>query len=921
MNRLLIILTLLFASSQLNAQWPLVNADMRPWTRWWWMGNAVDSTNIIQQLDKYKHAGFGGVEIVPIYGAKGHEDKFISYLSSDWLRMLDVTVKSAQQRDMGTYMSVGSGWPIGGPQVTVADAATKLRFRRFEFKDAIPQGTKFNIPDEKKSSETMLPQALMAYDDLGNSVDLLSKLGNDGSLNWSLPKGNWEVYVFFVSKTGQKVKRAAPGGQGFTLNHFSREAVGHYLKSFSDSLHNSSHGVQAMYNDSYEVFNADWSPEFFDDFLKLRGYDLRKYLNLFLSDKLTDSVAKIKSDYRETMSDIMISNFSSQFNSWSHGLHALSLNEAHGSPANLLDMYAGVDIAETESFGATHFEIKGLRRDSSDYRNVDPEPLMMKFASAAAHAEGHLLSSAESFTWLSEHFKTTWAQCKPEAENLFLAGINHLVYHGSTYSPETVAWPGWLFYASVEFVPENSLWSHLKALNDYVTRCQSVLQTGQPDNEILMYWPVYDAWANPKGMDLPFKVHDVNEWLQPTDFYKNTKALQENGYSIDFASDKMLERAFVADGEIGISKSGGHSKILIIPACKYMPLKTLQSIMSLAKEGATIIFHGLPQSIPGFLSNSDAEAQFNNLTKEIEANAEEPNGMYAKGKGTIVLNADIKDALNIMGIAPESLSGQGLQFIRRKKEDGKFYYIVNHTAKDIDTFIELKTKGASLQLLDPQTGTLGYTTAKYSTDSFPSVRLQIKSGGALIVEVTNKSQHNTRWTYVSGKGNDVVLNRPWMLHFIFGGPVLPKDTVLDNPVCWTKFSELGYVNFSGTAAYAQSFNLKMKEKAAYILSIPGLYESAHVFINDKDAGYIWYPPYELNVSAYLKQGKNSVRIEVANLMANRIRYMDKNKMEWRKYHEINFVNIDYKPFDASNWDVQRSGIDGAVILKELSVQQ
>jgi hypothetical protein len=67
----------------------------------------------------------------------------------------------------------------------------------------------------------------------------------------------------------------------------------------------------------------------------------------------------------------------------------------------------------------------------------------------------------------------------------------------------------------------------------------------------------------------------------------------------------------------------------------------------------------------------------------------------------------------------------------------------------------------------------------------------------------------------------------------------------------------------------------------------------------------------------LKQGENSITIEVANLMANRIRYMDQHKMEWRKYHEINFVNINYKNFDASTWKVQPSGLEGRVTITSL----
>ncbi len=120
-------------------------------------------------------------------------------------------------------------------------------------------------------------------------------------------------------------------------------------------------------------------------------------------------------------------------------------------------------------------------------------------------------------------------------------------------------------------------------------------------------------------------------------------------------------------------------------------------------------------------------------------------------------------------------------------------------------------------------------------------------------------------------------------------------------------------NFSGTAVYSTTFTIKNKA-ADYLLQLDKLYESARIIINGKDAGLIWSLPYELKVGKFLKQGKNTISIEVCNLMANRMRNMDRNGELWRNYHEINFVNINYKNFDASNWKVQPSGLNGAVKL-------
>lgn len=917
MKRIIASILLLVSLQPLYGQWPVVNKDMRPWTRWWWMGNAVDSNNIKREIGLFHEAGIGGVEIVPIYGARGAEPSFINYLSPAWIKMLEVTVAAAKEKDMGVYVSVGSGWPIGGPQVTEANAATKLIVQQYLVSVDAPFTDKIILKDEqqRKVKGNGL-SALIAYGPHGEVVDITDEVNEEGNLKWRPSSGTWKLYAAFTGKTLQKVKRAAPGGEGYTLDHFSATALKDYLNKYDSSYGKSARGVTAFYNDSYEVFKADWSPDFFDVFKKRRGYDLRYYLNLLVSDSISDKMARIKSDYRETMSDMMLHNFTLPFNKWANGKWALSLNQAHGSPGNLLDLYAAVDIAETETFGSSHFDIKGLRRDSSDIRNVDPDPDMMKFASSAAHAAGHNLVSSETFTWLTEHFKTSWSQCKPEVEQVFLAGINHVVFHGTTYSPEQVAWPGWLFYASVEFTPSNSLWPQVKALNEYVTRCQSILQSGNSDNEILVYWPVYDAWHTAKGMDMPLRVHDVDKWLYGTPFYSDIRQMQKSGYAVDFVSDLMLSKAFYKDGTIGITEQGGRNKILFIPKCSKMPAATLKHIKDLAEQGATILMEALPEDVPGYSELDEHRANLKLLIKDLLPENGSGPAVKTIGKGKIIFSPDINQGLVLAGLQPESLVQTGLKFTRRNMDDGKYYYLVNHTAHDIDTTVRLNVHDRSVLILDPQSGAMGYAGIKNSDERSVSVRVQIKSGAALFLKTSGKQVKGQGWKYYEPSGKQIVLNTSWKLHFTQGGPVLPKDQQLNQMQLWSSLKDKTCKNFSGTGIYSKTFNIQGKADE-YMLQLNGLRESAHVWVNDQDAGYIWSNPMELSVGKFLKPGKNTIRIEVVNLMANRIRYMDQQKIEWRKYHEINFVNINYKNFDAANWNVMPSGIEGPVILKEM----
>lgn len=886
--------------------WPKIESQMKPWTRWWWMGNAVDNKNLDFVLQKYASAGLGGVEITPIYGAVGFEKQYLQFLSPAWMDALHHTVKTANTLGMGVDMNTGTGWPFGGPQVKPEFAATKLIIQDYKLSAGEHLTEPIKVKEAKQDFAQI--QALTAYGPNGETENLLPSLQTNGELSWSPKSGVWNIYAAFAGKTRQMVKRAAPGGEGFTLNHLDKKSVDVYLKRFTDSFSNKPQGIRSFFNDSYEVYGATWTPTFFAEFKKNRGYDLASYLKELVSkDSTNDNIARLKSDYRETMDELLLNNFTKNWTSWAHGLKSLTKNQSHGSPGNLLDLYGAVDIPETETFGSSAFDIPGLRRDAADIRNVDPDPIMSKFASSAAHTNGKNLVSSETFTWLTEHFKTSYSQCKPEAEALFLSGINHVFFHGTTNSPQNIPWPGWLFYASVEMNPNNSLWPHAQGLNNYIALCQSILQAGKPDNELLIYWPVYDVWNKAKGLDMALKVHDVDEWLHPSAFYKLAKDLSKTGYAFDFASDRLLSKTKTSHNLLQTAENAAPYKVLIIPASQLMSLETLDQIIQLANNGATVIFQELPKDVPGLndLQNRRAKlkatlAKFNFSGNDVAT--------FKTGKGEIILAKDIQTALVQQNIKREALTDSGLKFIRRKSDNQTFYYLVNHTAKDIDTYLPLNAMGKAV-ILDPQSGLIGAAAMQNN-----KVRVQIKSGEALFLNVSNAPSHNTAWTYLNKASVPISLNNPWSLHFTDGGPALPADQTLNKLTSWTDLKDSKLAAFSGTGVYTTTFNFAAKSAKEYILNLNQVDESARVWVNGQEVGILWSIPFQARIGKYLKAGRNTIKVEVVNLMANRIRDMDIKKIQWRNYHEINFVNIDYKPFDAANWGVMPSGLIGPVVV-------
>ncbi|WP_441801780.1 glycosyl hydrolase [Leeuwenhoekiella sp. W20_SRS_FM14] len=873
-----------------NPIWPELTNTIKPWTRWWWMGSAVDKPNLKKHLIAFQEAGLGGVEITPIYGVKGEEANFLDHLSPKWLEMLDYTISTADSLGLGVDMVLGTGWPYGGPQVTKEFAATKLVVSSYTIKKGVTFTSAVHPPASEKQPAVF--SALLAYDIDGNLKDLTTQV-SDGTISWENPDADYTVYALFTGKTGQQVKRSAPGGAGYTLDHYSNEAFEAYVKPYDSAFAKLNGNLRAIFNDSYEVYGTDFTPKFFSFFEEHRGYDLKQHINLLLSEEDEELGNRVKADYRLTISELLLTQFDEPWTKWANTHNFKTKLQAHGSPGNLIDLYASADIPECETFGSMPYDIKCFRREAENIRTGDADPVMLKFSSSAGHIAGKPLISSETFTWLREHFKTALSQTKPEAEELLLNGVNHIFLHGSTYSPERAGWPGWKFYASVNFSPNTTIWEDVPALFSYLTNVQSVLQEGKPDNETLLYWPIQDEWNKFQHGKLffEFKIHSLEEWLLGTPFYKTTQELMKKGYGVDFLSDDFLKQATVVDGKIVLP--GGTYKSLVVPDTDFMPLATLQKLIELKNQGASVLFRGLPESVPGFY-------KYVQQTQELKSLIE-TNSLSA---------TDLETGLQAASVYPETLVNTGLKFIRRDVDGSKIYYLVNHTANAIDHYIPLAGTVENVMILDPLTRKAGAARIK-KANGVTSVNVQIASGDALILK-TNTSIAADDWVYTNPINSGEELTNPWKILFEKGGPILPEAVEMKSLKSWTILGKEAE-EFSGTAVYTTTFKTPDVEADAWRLDLGDVRESAAVWLDEVYIGTAWSVPYVLDLGK-LDLGKHTLKIKVTNLAANRLRAKELRGEEWKIFYEINMVNKDYKPFDATVWEPTPSGLLSPVKL-------
>ena len=586
--------------------------------------------------------------------------------------------------------------------------------------------------------------------------NLAAGLASDNGLGIDLTMGSgWCFGGPWIDKehaasSGQKVKRAGLGGTGYMLDPFDPEAMKLHIAQYDNWFGKDGKAAhpRAFYHDSYEYYGAE--PK--------KGGDV---------DESQLACFRVWAD-------------------WCRDNGYLTRNEAHGAPSNWLDFYALADVPETEMFGKN-----------------DRDILVSKFASSAAHVKGTKLVSAESCTWIDEHFRERPAEIKQFIDRLFLAGVNHVFYHGCCYSPVEAVWPGWCFYASLEMNPRNPIWREMGAMNEYVTRCQSLFQTWTPDNDLAILWDPAPYRAKHQGKVMNMSIHNRDEWFYGEKVGKVAKELYEAGYAFDYVSPRMVK-----DG--------------------------------LAKKYAVVV---------------DPEAP-----------------KYEELKGVRKMPFD---------------AASGLLATRWKKDGETAYFVVNTGTVARAVVAGSKPYG----VMNPLTGEI--ETARRAA-------IEVASGHSLFLvgdsfEVTTVGKRTCDGIAVAG---------PWEVSPICGGPVLNEPRKLDVLVGWETFDEF----FSGTMLYKTTFDFAGANEGA-VLSLGDVRDIARVRLNGRDLGVKFMPPYDFAIpSGILRDKENVLEVEVTNLGANRLRWNDLNKVDWKYFSDINMVGIDYKKLDASKWKPLPSGL-------------
>ena len=823
MKRTALLILTLVASFALAQTKPVNPAQAG--ARWWWLGSAVTPEGLTWQMEQMASHGIGALEITPLYGVKGNDANNIPFLSPKWMDMLRHTISEGNRLGVQVDMNLGTGWPFGSPETPINEAACKVVVVDSIVDNALAKTIILPPPAKEQKFARLLLQKVYKSD----------------------IKGKKRVIALYESRTRQMVKRAAPGGEGYVIDHFDSVAVAHYLARFDRAFKASASPMPAtFFNDSYEVYGADWTPTLLQEFKARRGYRLEDKLREFV-----DGDAQVISDYRETLAELLLKNFTEQWVKWSHERGVKVRNQAHGSPANLIDVYAAVDIPEIEGFGLSEFGIKGLRTDPGMTKKNFSDLSMLKYASSAAHVTGKRLVSSETFTWLTEHFRTSLSQMKPDLDLMFCSGVNRMFFHGACYSPPSDPWPGWRFYASVDMSPTNTIWRDAPMLTSYIEYCQKRLQEGEPDNDFLVLLPVRNMWrGNLDQRLMQFDIHSMDK--KAPEFIASILKIDSLGYDCDYTSEKYLLTTTVVDGKLQTAAGTRYAALILSGEC-ILSKQARKHIDSLKKQGAHIIY------------NIDGD--------EL--------ARYAK---------------------PEAIRTQAhAKMIRRKVNGGYRYFVSNLTPHDINESVSLAVTGRD-------------------------IRLTLRSGESCFIDVAADGTTDTTYPVSKGQPEYVtpttaqgtliadLTQQPWTLRFIESQPQVSDTLSLPRLQTWESLAADSLKELMGTGVYETSFTIGKADvgMGTYSIDLGDVRESARVYINNVYVGTAWCVPFTLDFKSLLHEGTNTLRIEVTNLPANRIAAYDRRGIQWRKFNEINVVDINYKRDLYSTWTPVPSGLNSYV---------
>ena len=506
---------------------------------------------------------------------------------------------------------------------------------------------------------------------------------------------------------------------------------------------------------------------------------------------------------------------------------------------------------------------------------------------------------------------------KAEADLHFLQGINQLIGHGWPYSPAEAGEPGWRMYAAGAFDAHNPWFFAMPDLTAYLQRVSFALRLGKPANDVAILLPNDDVWAS-------FKAR----------MQKNQSALSVGGFdetgsnvSVDESMPKFLGNELIPqvlnagfnfdfiDGD-AINALGIPYKALIVPDVERLSPETYDKIAAFAQHGGIVIAtRRLPSTAPGYKDFETITARVKQISESLfQGQVKTAQFIEDEHQLGATLAKMLRPDFNSQPAAPE------LGFIHRHLESGDLYFVANTSNREHTVQASFRDSARFGETWDPFTGkTEGLVDTKrveLKLEPYESRLLYFSD-----VPLTPASKAS------NVKASKIELSQDWQLA---AGDVSTRIKTLSS---WTDELKLRY--YSGPATYSKTVDvpqaflsdgasvyldfgtgrpvplpspLPQNNMRAYLDS--PVREAAAVYVNDRLAGFVWHPPFRIDVTTLLKAGTNSIRVVVGNTAINELAgtSLPNYRLLYSKY------GVEFIPQGMTDLQPLASGILGPVSL-------
>lgn len=891
--------------------------NARPKAYWWWLNGNTGPERIREEIAAMKNAGISGFDIFEI-GVPA-SDTVIKpgppFLGDESLQAIKLALDEAGRYGMEAGLNMASSWNAGGSWIGPEHAAKSIYCSRFRITGDMPRNIKLPFPEILKSGGTK-PQISMDpstgrpewYREVaviavpaGNMINKADTSGivdvtrffnqEQEFLQWSAPGGEWDIYRFICSNSGEQLKLPSRYSAGPIIDHFDSTATEtHFLhvinriRSVVGDIEKSA--LKSLYLASYEVTGNVWTPSLPDEFMKLNGYSLSKFLPSLFDQELYDQekLESFRKDFRKTLSALMINNFYRKAGEIS-ARYGLKINSESGGPGLPLH---NVPVEPLESLGALDLP-RGEFWVSHTYFNSEGIDILrvVKEVSAASHIYGRGIVEEESFSSF-QHWQEGPFDIKPYGDRAFCEGMNRVVLHGFSHNPKGTGYPGIVYHAGTHFNDKRAWFSKIRPFTDYLARISAIFQGSVFFADVLYFY----------GDDIP-------NYTGP----KNSRFSAGPGYDYEVINADMLKRLKVKNGKL-ILPGGAQFSVMAYDENKTTDPGLLKKMNELAREGAIIAGPSVARSlisigIPPDMDYYDKDLSTIDYIHYLRGETD----LYFLRNTTdnwISRNCDFRQQNRIPEywdpvtgeIIPVSIYEQNSRHIRIPVTLAPYgtCIVVFRKAPEPVHFNGISMEGKNPPPLQfTKNGILFLKDGKYSLHG---------SKGVTELNCNIKTQH---------------LSGAWELSFPSGWGA-PEKVIFPELISWTESENPAIKYFSGSATYEKTFQydpyLYFDRDYRIFLELGGISKAGELWLNDVNLGIAWCEPYRFDVTDILKAGNNRLKIEVANTWSNRL---SGDAVTGEKYTKTNIrtTNIPGLNNVHVSWDrvpLIKSGLTGPVKL-------